>query len=301
MAPVPRSDRYASVRIEDFDRAVVDWFDRVVDAHVPGPGGRPRKVPVFYGEAERAVAARDRSGIRDNQGRLILPVISIRQTGIDTQNSMSALGITVPRLQVSKKVSDKTSLALAQAVQRPVSERRLRDTAVYEVTTLPYPFVGTGQYEVIFQAQYRTQLRAITEKVLASLEYFTVPSMVMKLRDPSRAPVRPDPRTSEAEPSDSAPFESREPLGDYYIVGFMDGDLADQSNAEEFTDEERIIQQTIGMRVPMYLQVDPEGMVPAVRRELTAFNISFGDERVVQVDDPEDLEIIFGPGGVRTP
>jgi hypothetical protein len=42
-------------------------------------------------------------------------------------------------------------------------------------------------------------------------------------------------------------------------------------------------------------------MVPAVRRELTAFNISFGDERVVQVDDPEDLEIIFGPGGVRTP
>src|SRR5574337_1801734 len=80
------------IRVEDVDRAVKAWFDRTVDAHVTSPQGERRKVAVTFASGERWVASADRKGIRDRDGRLILPVIQVRRTGMDPVDDVAVAG-----------------------------------------------------------------------------------------------------------------------------------------------------------------------------------------------------------------
>lgn len=285
---------YRSVRIEDIDGAIKDWFDLVVDSHVTDEQKKLRKVKVLWAAGERWVTGKDLRGVRDKDGRLILPLIAVRRTGLDPVNGMSALGANVPRLQLSRRVHEKTNLNRNAISQRPIASRKLTDSDVYEITTVPFPFVGVARYELVIQAQYSWQLNEIIEKLLSQLEFFDVPSFVAPLR-PARLPgLKTGDGAAEVQPSDDAEYDLREPIDKYYVCGYFDGDFTDDGNTEEFTDQERIIKTTLTFRVPAYLQLDPEGKRPAVQRELTAAKISIGDESVCFVDDPLELDIIFG-------
>ena len=100
--------------------------------------------------------------------------------------------------------------------------------------------------------------------------------------------------STELMPGDHAPYESRPPLNDYFVVGYLDGDIGSDSNVDEFTDNERIIQLQFNFKVPVALMVDVAGDKPAVQKQTTAFGIFLGDEDVVIVDDPADADKIFG-------
>src|SRR6266568_4525929 len=97
--PVHRPVTARNIRLEDIDRGVKNWFEHVVDASVSSPQGDRRKVSVVFSAGERWVAAADRKGIRDRDGRVILPVIQVRQTAFGHTGMQSALGTDVPRLQ----------------------------------------------------------------------------------------------------------------------------------------------------------------------------------------------------------
>lgn len=285
------------IRIEDVDRGVKLWFDRTVDAHAVSPQGERRKVPVTFASGERWVAAADRRGIRDRDGRLILPVIQVRRGGIDPVTSMTALGSNVPRLQIARLLSDKTSQLANNDYNRPLSNRRLRDSAaVYDVYTIPFPSTVSLDYSVRIQAQYIHQINGIVEKVLSKLEFYDVPCFVISLEQDSRpAGIPVGQGDSELVGEDHAPFELRKPLDRYYTVGYLDGDMGDGGNLEEFTDQERIIQLSFGFKVHTALMLDPEGEQPAVQVERTAFHIDLRDEHVHVVEDRADLDKIFGP------
>lgn len=294
---LPRTAR--QVRIEDVDRGVKGWFERVVSANVKSPQGELRPVAVTFAAGERWVAAADRRAIRDRDGRLILPVIHIRRTSLDTTNNMTALGANVPSLQISRLIHPKQSQLANADYSRPLSSRRLLGSAVYEVYTVPFPINGVMSYKITLQAQYQTHINEIIEKILSKLEFFDVPSFVIDLTG-NGAEDRPvgipsGQGSTELLPGDHAPYESRPPLSDYFVVGYLDGDIGTEGNLDEFTDQERIIQLQFGFRVPVALMVDPEGDRPAVQKQTTAFGIFLGDEEVVVVDNPEDLDKIFGP------
>jgi len=287
------------IRVEDIDRGVLRWFDRVVDAHVLTPKNEKQKVAVTFASGERWVMASDRKGIRDRDGRLILPVIQIKRSGMDPITNMSALGANVPRLQISRQVHGKSSQLQNADYSRPISSRRINDSAVYEVWTVPFPVTMVVKYSIRVQASFSQHVNDVIEKVMSKLEFFDVPSFVISLEGLDRQEgIQQGQGSSELLSEDHAPYESRQPLDTYYAVGYLDGDLGDDGNLEEFTDQERIVQVRFDFKVPTALMLDPEGERPAAQMETTAFGIDFeGDETVTLADDPAgaDIDKILGP------
>lgn len=291
---LPRTAR--TITLEDVDRGVKQWFERVLDLHVTTPQGDRRQVPVKFTSGERWVASRDREGIRDRDGRLILPVIQVRRTSLDPTQGSSALGANVPRLQIARLVADETADLANIDASRPISNRRLRGSAVYDVWTIPFPASTVAHYKVRVQVQYQTHMNEFVQKMLHSLEFFDVPSFVISLANETRFEGIPKGDGSkEMEPEPHALYEDREPLSDYYVVGYPEESWSDGGNVDEFTDQERILQLEFAFRVPAVLILDPPGDMPAVQRTRTAFGLQIGDETVHFVDDPADADKIFGP------
>jgi hypothetical protein len=296
MPPEERTEFYRKIGLEDVDTAIRDWFDRVVDAHVETPTSDREKVLVTFGSNERWTSAKD-SAARDASGKIILPIICLSRKSFDpATGDNAALGTNTPRLTVSKRVSQKTNLIKNALSERPISSRGGNAT-VYEITTIPFPSSGTATYELVIHAQYVKQLNTIIEKVLASLEYYQVPTFVAYMTDTKNAGAGNE-RTKELEPLSESQYENRPPIDGYYFVGFFEPGMSDSGNFDEFTDEERIVRYTTQITVPVYLHLDPEGKVPAVRVEKTAFKVGFKDETTTFVDDPLELELIFGPNSI---
>lgn len=284
-----------TIRIEDIDRGVKSWFDRVLDLHVTSPQGDRRKVPVKFSAGERWVAAADRQGIRDRDGRLILPVIHIRRTSIDPTQGQSALGSNVPRLQVARLVSEETSDLANLDDLRPISDRRLGGSAVYDIYTVPFPASLVAHYKVRCQMQYQTHMNEFIEEMVYQLEFFDVPSFVISLSGETRYEGIPTGEGStEMAVEPRAIYEERKPLSDYYVVGYLDGPISDDGNMDEFTDQERILQLSFNFQVPVTLMLDPPGEHPAVHVERTAFGVRMGLEEVHVIENREQADRIFG-------
>lgn len=294
MSEGPRPQNFRPIGLEDVDRAIYRWFDKLVDAHVDGPAGERTKVPISFASSERWVSSKERKGIRDKDGRMILPMIGIRRRSMDPNNGMLALGSNVPRLQVSRRVSPVTNVRMNNRVERPVSQWGEKPV-VYDVYTIPFPFNGTAVYELVVQTQKQTHMNAILQKILGELEFYDVPCFVAPIVDDGRHEALPS-DTSELAPQQDSPFESRPIIDGYYVVGYLDSEVSDAGNLDEFTDEERIIRFDTTFRVPVYLQMDSEGTREPVQVERTAFKVAFKDETVSFVDDPFELELIFQTG-----
>lgn len=271
---------YQNITIEDVDQALYDHFDRVVDAHVRHPTDDLRKVPVMFASGERWVTGRDQRGIRDKNGVLILPVMSLRRTSIEQNTTMSALGTETEKITVARRVDGKTGIVQNAISSRSLPNRKTDGAVVYEVTTIPFPDRSIAFYELVVQTQYQTQMNEILEKIFAN--FSLQKSMVFPVRSSKGTIAQPD-----------KDFDERKPMTGYYFVGFAEAAASDSGNLEEFTDTERIVKYKMDIRVPIYLQLDPEGMRPAVQTEKTAFKVGFGDENVCFVDDEYELDLIF--------
>lgn len=274
---------YENVTIETFDQAIKDWFDLTVDAKVTHPAdGSLKKVPVVLSAGERWASSRTKKGLRDANGVLILPIIFLRRTAIAPDPSMKALGAETPTIQVSRKISQKTGQLQQDSSNRAAALKLPSTSAVYEVTTIPFPDRGVISYELVVQSQYTDQMNNIIQKVIHELD----------LQKSFVAPFYNDHR----HPQLGVPFEERgkTPVRGGYAVGYFDTDMSDSGNFEEYTDQERIVKWSTTFRVPYVFQLDPEGEKPAVQVERTVFAIAFKDENTGFFDDPQDLEKIFG-------
>lgn len=271
---------YQNITIEDVDQSIYDWFDKIVDAHVETPTEESSKVPILFASGERWATARDSKGVRDDNGLLILPIISLRRTGLDRTRDKLALGTEQRRFTISKRVDKKTNIVKNAISSRAVASRSSAGKVVHEVTTIPFPDWFVTSYEVIIQAQYTTQMNKMIEKIFDSFDIqnqFVAPLSLSKFKQ---------------DPSDTE-WEEKKKLEGYYFVGMVDTNLADTGNFEEFTDTERIVKYSMNITVPTYLQLDPDGTKPSIQTELTSFEVSFSDENVCFVDDESYLDDIF--------
>jgi len=272
---------YQEIRIEDVDQSLYDWFDLKVNSFVETPTRELKKVPVVYASGERWATARDERGIRDKNGLLILPIISVRRTSIDrSAKDRLALGIEQGRFQIARRIDPKTNTLQNALGSRLAASRKKNDKTIYEITTIPFPEQFVTNYEVIVKTQYITQMNEIIQKMFSMLDVQS--SFVMPLNASNT-----DNSNTDGE------YDNREPLKGYYFVGFVDTDLSDTGNFEEFTDTERIVQYSFNVLVPTYLMLDSEGNRPAVQTELTSYEFKFADEDVEFYDNEEDLDEFF--------
>jgi hypothetical protein len=223
------------VTIETVDQAVYDYFDKKLNVQVDSADGR-KKVPVMFATGERWKLMREKKGVRDDNGSLILPLISIQRMDIDRTPGFGGMAQEVPHITVLKRVHGKSNLwqnLLRTRSQNGFPQIR-KDKVVYEYLTLPFPDFATVYYQIVIWAQFTEQMNEILEKIFYKYDYMD--SFVM--------PVE---------------YDGTHPKGNgYYFVGFRDGNVSSQSNFEEFTDQERIIRHVYTIKTPAYFIMAPK-------------------------------------------
>lgn len=277
--------KYSDVTIETIDRAIRDWFDKTVDVHVEYPGGELRKVNVQFSQGERWSVGRTKQAFRDENGVLILPIIAIRRIGIDPDPTKMALGVQTENIQVAKRIDPKTNDIQNLENLKPAELAR-KYPAIYDVYTIPFPDRVVANYQVIVQAQYITQMNDILQKMWRMLD--VQKSFVAPLVNTGRRPYRVQ------QYGTANPYEVPAIASFPYVVGFLDSTAGDGGNFEEFTDSERIVKYTTELKVPFALQTSPEGQRSALQVQRTAFKLVLKDESCHFVDDPDDIDRIFG-------
>lgn len=266
------------VTIETVDSAVFDYFDKKITIKVETERGR-NKVPIIFASGERWKQVRDKKGLRDENGTLILPLITVRRTEIDRAPGFGGLGAEQPNFVISNVLHNETSNfqnILNARRDAPNFFVRPKKKVVREYLTIPYPDFSTFHYEITIWAQYEEQMNNILETIFYNYDY--ADSFVM--------PVKP---------------ETKKAKGDsYYFVGFREGNLNSQSNVEEFTNEERIIRYSYSIKVPVYLIMDPKDEALSYgddpKGEITVFKdqSSIEVKLTEKVITLEDFEKLFG-------
>jgi hypothetical protein len=213
---------------------VYDYFDKRLAPTIDVESGRS-KVAIIFATGERWKLVRDNKGIRDENGTLILPLITIRRTNIDRTRGFGGLAQEVPSITVNNIIHEKTGF-----IQNLVKARRglgfvsPEKPVVREYLTIPFPDFSILYYEISIWTQYQTQMNEILEKIFYNYDHSD--SFVM--------PVE---------------YDGNKRKGNsYYFVGFREGNVVPQTNVEEFTNKERILKYSYSIKTPVYLMLDPK-------------------------------------------
>ena len=103
---IPDDFNIPNCTIEDVDRSVFDLFNTQLPFNYTHQGGQ-RRAPVIFATGERFAVLRRKQPLRDNQGALILPLVSIMRTGVTQSPTMGAGTNQTSSLTIKKRLSPK--------------------------------------------------------------------------------------------------------------------------------------------------------------------------------------------------
>lgn len=256
------------VTIKTVDQSCVDYFDKRLNIHVETGTEKRTKVPVIYATGERFALIRDNKGLRDDNGTLILPLISIRRTLIDRTPGNHGLGQETPSITVRRQIHSKTANIQNQLYARAVRGfPQPKREPVYEYLTIPFPDFANVYYEIIIWSQYQSQMNEILEKIFFNYDHLD--SFVM--------PVE---------------YDGHKRKGNsYYFVGFRDGNITPESNVQEFSDTERIIKYTYNIKVPAYFMLDPKDETLAYGKRKGVSSKDDGGDVIFKVQSTNEIKL----------
>lgn len=317
---IPEDFTLPSCGIEDVDRAVFNLFNEQIPLFYKTKDNT-EKIPVIFATGERAFILRRRKPITDNNGALVLPLVSILRTGLD--QGPAAGGFGVGPGNGTMEISRRTYIDSADVLQEQNFEGLLnqnnvvntdkhvgpsyrgyrRNTGgavinnkgnpmVTEIISIPAPRYFSVTYDITFWAQYLQQMNNMLEAVMT---------------------------TYNVNPARSFRMESEK---GYWFVGYIDQAFNGDLNFDSMTDAERIVKYNFSISVNGYI-INPDfpGSQTQLRRTLSAPNISFDTklnnssaQTIIGVPSGEtehyinqDLETVDEPmpgsavGGVRVP
>ncbi len=162
--PFPRST------METIDTALHKFVYETLDINCVTTTGF-RKVPVIWSSAERMFQSKRDQRIRDKEGALVLPLITIERTNVSKDPSRKGtVFANIPPIDkvkggsitVSRKVNqDKTSnFENAHSLKNrgQLNFPGQAGKTVYQTLTIPIPVYVTVQYEITLRSEYQEQM-----------------------------------------------------------------------------------------------------------------------------------------------
>lgn len=257
--------------IEDVDRAFYDLFNEKLPLFYKKSkeAGEQTRIPVIFATGERFAFESKRQPLRDRNGALILPIISITRSGVE-QDSSKQGGVSdkFNEMVIRKRISPEdpvyqnlvnsknllhSEFASAGKGSSPdfnLSSGRLLDPKlgknIFEIFVIPMPKYFTLKYEITVWCQYNQQANDVITAVLGSY-------------------VQPGNRTIRIDTKKG-----------YWFVAYFEPTVSQDNNFTDSTDSERIIKIGLTAEVPGYL-ILPEfpGSPNGVRSFVSAPSISF--------------------------
>ena len=256
---IPEDFDLPSCGIEDVDRALFKLFHEELPMYYEQDGEQVR-VPCIFAGGERAMILRRKQPLRDRQGALVLPLISILRSGID-QSAEKAIGPGTGTITLRKRLAPEDRIFKRQANtenltnQDNVAQSRykgantsldLTTRNVYEIVAMPNPRFFTATYDVTFWAQYLSQMNDLIEALITSYNNQTA-------------------RTFKIETDKG-----------YWFVATVDSSLNDSNNFDGYQDDERLIKTSVSITVTGYI-INPKysGAPSPFRRYISAPKVQF--------------------------
>ena len=256
---IPEDFEMPSCGIEDVDRALFKLFNEDLPLYFEQDGDMKR-IPCIFAGGERAMILRRKEPLRDRQGALILPLVSILRNGIDQSTENKAIGTGTGSLTLKKKLAPEDrqfkrlyNINGLRNQDNTFGDAKTSDTDlglkglnVYEIITMPNPKFFKATYEITFWAQYLQQMNNIIEAVITSYN-----SQVAR----------------------SFKIETNK---GYWFVATMESGLSDGNNFDSYLDDERVIKTSITMEVTGYI-INPQypGAPKPFRRYVSAPKVEF--------------------------
>lgn len=268
--------------IETIDKAIFKLFDNEMpfsSLNTAGPQGANaalniKKPTVIFATGERFAIVKKLRPVRDRNGALMLPAISIRRTSINqTYDDMSSRGMNAGAgtVKIKRKLSSedrryqniinkiglKNMSSLTETRRQtgqeandiPTKQGLLLDPKIgdniYEILTIPQPQYVTLSYEIVFWTGYTEQMNYMIESLLS------------------------------AQLPTGKNFKLVADTG-YWFVASMDDGFQSTGNIEDFTEEERVLRYSFNMTVPAFILIGPAPGLPVpVKSYITATQFSF--------------------------
>ena len=306
----PVDFEFPSIGIEDIDRAVFKLFDEKLSFQTT-QNKESKKVPVVFAAGERFALTRRKNPIRDKNNALILPLISIMRSDIDFspdqkgkktsiafrnqngyvvkrriserdrnyQNVINKLGLANQKSASSRRAFELNDISPGN-VAKPGEQASRRNgknlsfssqagainlesqlgNNIFEIIEIPYPEFIAVSYEVTFWTQYIQQANEMIETLIYNFD--GQGEEIMTITE-----------------------------NGYELVVFFDKSFTNNSNVDNYSDDERVIKNSINLTVPGYILNPKHPGIPNLARSYySAPLIDFGYQesrsRIVENNQP---------------
>jgi len=273
--------------IEDVDKAVFKLFNEELPLYYMMENETVR-VPTIFATGERFAILRRNEPLRDENNTVIIPLISILRSGISQAPSighgpMQNLPFTIkrrlskedPRYQrlinklgfeniftisdeIPRKVTKSGSPAGADGTRRETFgiDSQLEEKGkvllpklnnnIIETIEIPPTKYFQAEYEIAFWTQYTSQMNGLISTLMSSYQNMHQRSFRLETEK------------------------------GYWFVGYVDSELTEQGNIQDFSTEERIIRYSFNMSVVAYL-IEPKapGVPSGIKSFVSAPQITF--------------------------
>ena len=284
---VENADKNTSVEeiqpstLENIDFAFFDFVNDKMNTGATTNEGF-KKVPVVWASAERSFLSKNNKDLRDLDGTLNLPIISIERTSVN--KSLTRKGqyyglstnfpednrfgrITLARRVVRDKTTNFTAADNRKRFDNKVNRIRGRqayfpknnnDKVVYETLSIPLPNYVSINYTVTLRSEYVQQMNEIVAPFItlgSSINYFVI-----------------------------------EKSGHRYET-FLKEDFSQQNNVSSLGTDERTYKTEVSFEVLGYIIGEgPNGERPKIIKRENAVEVKISRERVIMGDIPEHTE-----------
>jgi hypothetical protein len=277
--------------IENMDRAMFEWLETQIKSFSKTFKDW-KQIPVLWVSAERSVQIKDDKGLRDDDGALILPIITLSRTGMEKDLKRKGVvqahlpevngyqGGVAGYITVAKKVNTRKTGDFANASSNRTysggspavnfnTRGRRTNKVVYDIYTMPTPVYVMGKYEVSIRTGYQEQMN----ELLTPLMVYTGGVNQFVLR--------------------------RE--GHLY-EGFIEQAVTFDNSVGKLGEDERQYNSTLPINVFGYLLGQGNNRAkPQFARRQNIVEVRLPRERVMVGDIPDFLDRSFFRGGEITP
>ncbi len=273
---IPEDFEMPPCGIEDVDRAMFKLFNEDLPFYYVQDGDMKR-IPCVFAGGERAMILRKKEPLRDRQGALVLPLVSILRSGID-QSTEKGIGPGTGSITLRKRVAQEDRVYKKLTNQNNLRNQdnvvgstgagsaslELTNKNVYEIITMPNPRFFKATYEITFWAQYLQQMNSIIEAFITSYNNSTARSFKIETNK------------------------------GYWFVATVESGLSDSNNFDGYQDDERLIKTSITMSVTGYI-INPQfpGAPKVFRRYISAPKVQFD----TTVEEPNYIASSKVPSG----
>jgi len=247
-----------SCGIEDLDRAVFNLFEKEMPLYFK-VNDETRKVPVVFAAGERFALLRRNKPLTDNNGALILPLISVSRSSLDVKPNKGISNNEMYPHTVIKRIHKKsndhrvnnnfenlnnTEINPSKNSSNTVIQPDIQNNIIEIIEIPPVKYFGC-KYDIVIWSSFVQQINSFTETIASS---FTI------------------------NPGNQIRLESDK---GYWFPAFFENNIQQENNFTEFTDAERFIKATFSINATGYI-INPEidGIKTTVSY-MNATNVSF--------------------------